>query len=120
MKAKDMSEKLKGLLKYKYVLLVLVIGAVLIALPTGGTDDQTAAGETETASLTGEEARLERALGEIEGVGEVRTLLSPYGAVVICEGGGSAGVRLEITKAVSVYTGLGSDKITVLRMSAED
>lgn len=38
------------------------------------------------------------------------------GALVVCEGGGDASVRLELTKAVSSLTGLGTDKITVLKM----
>ena len=38
------------------------------------------------------------------------------GAVIVCEGGDSATVRLAITEAVSDATGLPSDKITVLKM----
>ena len=37
------------------------------------------------------------------------------GALVVCEGGGSAGVRLAVTQAVSALTALPSDKITVLQ-----
>ena len=37
------------------------------------------------------------------------------GALVVCEGGGSAGVRLAVTQAVSSLTALPSDKITVLQ-----
>ena len=37
------------------------------------------------------------------------------GAFVVCEGGGSAGVRLAVTQAVSALTALPSDKITVLQ-----
>lgn len=38
------------------------------------------------------------------------------GALIICDGGGSPSVRLRITEAVGALTGLGSDKITVLKM----
>lgn len=38
------------------------------------------------------------------------------GAVVVCQGGGNAGVRLAVVQAVSSLTGLGSDKITVIKM----
>lgn len=38
------------------------------------------------------------------------------GAVVVCQGGDSAAVRLAIVEAVSNATGLGADKITVLKM----
>ncbi len=36
------------------------------------------------------------------------------GALVVCDGGGSDKVRLAVTEAVSVLTGLGSDKIAVM------
>ena len=38
------------------------------------------------------------------------------GALVICQGAGSAAVRLQITQALSALTGLGSDKIVVSKM----
>lgn len=38
------------------------------------------------------------------------------GAIVLCQGGDSAAVRLAITEAVSKYTGLGADQIAVLKM----
>ena len=37
------------------------------------------------------------------------------GALVVCEGGGSAAVRLQLTQAVSALTGLTSDRITVIK-----
>ena len=37
------------------------------------------------------------------------------GALVVCEGGGSAAVRLEITQALCALTGLPSDKISVIK-----
>lgn len=40
------------------------------------------------------------------------------GAVVVCDGGGSDKVRLAVTEAVSVATGLGSDRIAVMSRSA--
>ena len=44
--------------------------------------------------------------------------LSPVyqGAVVLCQGAADAGVRLAIVEAVSKATGLGADKICVLKM----
>ena len=37
------------------------------------------------------------------------------GALVVCQGGGDAQVRLAVTQAVSALTGLGSDRITVVQ-----
>lgn len=36
------------------------------------------------------------------------------GALVVCEGGGSDGVRLQVVEAVSALTGLGSDRVAVV------
>ncbi len=38
------------------------------------------------------------------------------GAVIVCDGANSADVRLAISKAVSDFTALGTDKITVISM----
>ena len=37
------------------------------------------------------------------------------GALVVCEGGGNDAVRLQVISAVSALTGLGSDRIAVVR-----
>ena len=91
------------------------------------------------------ETRLQNALRHIEGVGEVEVLLSLknyvykeqtaggfgtsaefaaacpdyLGAVVICSGADRGEVALAVTRAVQAYTGLGSDKITVIKGGAE-
>lgn len=41
------------------------------------------------------------------------------GALVVCDGADSASVRLSIVNAVSGLTGLGSDKITVVKMKGK-
>ena len=88
--------------KYKYLLLLLVLGLGLLLWPTGGGGDPDS-GRTER------EARLETA-------GRVSVLYSDEGVAVVCEGASSARVRLDVVKAVSAYTGLGSDRIEVLGM----
>ena len=116
----------KTLGKNKYLLLALALGLVLLLLPrrTGGTAGTSAApaaaqGDPLAASgipLDTESARLASILGSIRGVGAAEVLLSARGCVVVCEGADSAAVRLAVTNAVAVYTGLGSDKITVMNM----
>lgn len=47
----------------------------------------------------------------------VRTIYPQYrGAVVLCQGADRAAVRLDMIRAVSSLTGLGSDKIHVIKM----
>lgn len=157
------SEKIKKsagfLLKNKYVLLVLLAGAVLMLLPSTKSEsaEQTQqsgqALEAPVFSIEEAESRLKKALSQIDGAGDVSVLLSLkrtsyreiaesagealvvstgsgaqdavelsytypeyLGAVVVCQGAGNAKVKLEITKAVASFTGLGSDKITVIKM----
>ena len=53
-----------------------------------------------------------------EETGLVKRILPPVyrGAVVVCQGADSAGVRLNVMDAVKSVTGLSSDCITVLKM----
>ena len=50
--------------------------------------------------------------------GLVRQVLPPayMGAIIVCEGADAPSVRLAIIEAVSDVTGLGADKISVLKM----
>lgn len=44
----------------------------------------------------------------------IKTIYPEFqGALVICDGAGSAGVKLEVLRAVSAITGLSSDKISI-------
>ena len=158
---------LKYLTTYKYVILAVLLGVVLLLLPDGK------AAEVETASSLAEfdraavQREMEDILSAIDGAGRLRLMLtvrgagelelaqdraltqkqgnsadeysdktetvvlgsgsgaevvvtqSRYpdfvGALVVCEGGGSAAVRLEITQALCALTGLPSDRISVIK-----
>ena len=115
----------KILARNKYVWLVLLLGLVLLLWPQR-TDSSAetagaAAGRGAELSASGipldtESQRLAQLLQEIDGVGEVRCLLSAEGAVVVCTGGDDPAAQYLVTNAVSAYTGLGSDKIRVMKM----
>ncbi len=109
-----MSGLVGALKKYKYVLLLLCVGLALMLLPSRAVSVSSA---SDGASDT--EARLEEVISAVKGVGETSVLCSEEGVVVVCAGGDSASVRLDVTRAVSVYTGLGADRITVLKMELE-
>jgi hypothetical protein len=55
-------------------------------------------------------------LSQTQGVGKAQVLISDSGVVVACAGAANASVRLDIIRAVSSYTGFGSDKITILKL----
>ena len=73
-------EKWTGLLKkYRLAALVVLLGVVLMLLPTGGkTQTSGDGGETlwETFSLEETEKRMAEVLGSVEGVGKVRVMLT--------------------------------------------
>ena len=176
----------KTLEKFKYPILILVLGLVLLAIPTGTFEKKqaestpaadSAQAVTEESNRTDEalgdlEAELGDLLSQVEGAGAVRVMLryaaSPrtvyqtdttqevrtgaeekettteirtvlasggssqedpvvsqvmsatfQGAVVVAQGADNARVKLDLVSAVSSLTGLGADKITVIKMKSE-
>ena len=128
MKALDLTKLSKILTKNKYVWLVLALGLALLLLPGRSAEkapdlaaEHRVAGVGDALPSSGipldtESERLAALLGEIDGVGDASVLLSGSGAVIVCTGGDSPTARYLVTNAVSAYTGLGSDKITVMKM----
>ena len=150
--------------RFRLPLLILMLGGILLLLPSGGTgkaaqDAPSPAQQTQPDDDMRQ--ALSRLLSSMEGVGRVELLLtttgsdevfyqtdvrrsgetseettvfsanqsaqktpvvtktkkaSYAGAVVVCDGADSAVVRLRIVQAVSALTGLGSDKISVIKM----
>ena len=108
--------------KNKVFLLLLLLGAALMLLPAKGGEG--VAGPGAKAQFDDDEEKLCAVLEQIEGCGRVYVLLRQEregegGAVVVCDGAESASVTLEIVRAVSAYTGLGSNRIIVLNMKAQ-
>ncbi|MBQ7415781.1 MAG: hypothetical protein IJW14_01930 [Oscillospiraceae bacterium] len=152
--------------KYRYVILVLVIGIGLMALP-GGSGEPSSAEPTQqnTEAFTDPTEKLTGILSQIQGAGKVQLVLTLKGgektvfqtnqdttdgeqnstvrvetviisgsdrgesglvqqilapeyrgAIVVCQGADNAAVRLAIVEAVANATGLGADRISVLKM----
>lgn len=154
--------------KYKYVVIVLLLGILFMLLPVGGEKQMEAiVTESVTPKLSLEitSEQLELLLSQIKGAGKVKVLLTYaaseqtvyhadekssssgnnstqesktvsitgsnrndealvtkilapeyQGAVVLCQGAENPAVQWAISEAVSKATGLGTDKISVLRM----
>lgn len=150
--------------KYGYAAAILLLGLILVLLP--GKDDTEEVEQTTNISESQPDIveQLADILREIDGVGEVKVLVSIaqgpltvyqtdentgsgelpsvnsdtvtvtdssrnetalirqtiapvyQGAVVVCQGADSALVRLSVIEAVANITGLGTDRITVLKM----
>lgn len=93
--------------KYKYPLIILAVGLLFLLMPSG---------EGRELSGESEDVLLQQVLASSRGVGEARLISSDKGVVISCEGADDPQVRLDIIRAVSSYTGFGSDKITILKM----
>ena len=148
--------------RYKYVLLVGLIGVGLLLLPGGKDAMAQATVDPPAATKPALEDQLELLLSQLQGAGQVKLLLTTaqgeryiyqtdsnagqngelrletvivsgadrqenpvlqqtvgpvyQGAVVLCQGAADAAVRLAVVEAVSKATGLGADKICVLKM----
>lgn len=167
MELKTVPKKIQDFIqKYKFVLLILLIGIVFMLLPNGkeSSKQKTQEVKVNTQQISvGKE--LEAMLAQTEGVGAVKVLLTTgegeetvyqmdtdqsngesdssirsntvtitdsersqaglvkqvnppiyLGAVVICQGADDPAVRLSVVDAVSKATGLGANKISVLKM----
>lgn len=159
--------KMKEFLKkYRFVVLILVIGIVLMVLPTNKRDTETPITQSDPSTMFEDPSReLAQILSQIQGAGEVRILLTKgsgertvyqtdeeqessdqgqslrvetvivtdgdraqkglvqqilapeyRGAIVVCQGADNAAVRLAVIEAVADATGLGTDRISVLKM----
>lgn len=100
---------LEAIGKYKYPILVLIIGIVLMSLPHSSMQISS------NSEGSPSEERLAGLLSMSRGVGNADALISDNGAIIVCDGADDAEVRLTVMKAVSAYTGLSFDKIQVIK-----
>lgn len=155
--------------QYKYVLIVIAAGIVLLLWPSGeGKENPKAepgaqSAQEEPFDLAALEEKLSQTLSKVEGAGKVSVTLTVksgmeqvlasdrstsvtdrgssveeetvlvdsgsgqeavllmqryptfQGALVVCEGGDNAEIRLLMARAVSALTGIGTDRITVCK-----
>ena len=125
--------------KYKYVGLVVLAGILLMLLPGKKTaaDPQESGGSFSLEDTERPELELAEDADDTDRDGELRRQREPVtlnrgsgyqdvvvtretypvylGAVVVCQGAGSGGVRLAVTEAVAALTGLPADRITVVQ-----
>jgi stage III sporulation protein AG len=113
----DRARALAG--KYRYAAAAALLGVLLMLLPVGGRRETRPADTQGVASVQSE---IEAALAAFDGAGRLRLVLTVEpgterwaGAVIVCEGGGSAAVRLQLTQAVAALTGLSADRIAVVK-----
>ena len=163
------TEGVRGLWdKYKFVALVVLIGAVLLLWPSGKQTTSGRSSDAMPAKAQDVQGEMEEILSKISGVGQVQVMLTVdtdgtrqlaqdtelsysgstaapedysrrseavvvdngdgdqtvviqtqyptyRGALVVCQGGDRAEVKLAVTEAVAALTGLTADRITVAK-----
>jgi len=95
-------------------------GALRLMLSVGSGTELELACDVSAQSGDGRETREKKPLvldaGSAESVVVTKSRYPGYtGALIVCEGAGSAAVRLSITQAVASLTGLSADRITVVK-----
>ena len=97
------------------------VGRVELMLTTSGSEEIFYQTDTRVSGDTREETTAFSSTQSTQKTPVVtKTKSAPYlGAVVVCDGADSATVRLRIMQAVSALTGLGSDKISVIKMKRQ-
>lgn len=158
---------IEWLRKYKYAAMVLLLGIVLMAIPTKNRQNTDPIRETQEENAVCEdiELKLETLISEIQGAGKTKVMLTVakgesviyqtdasyyqnenstdsktetilisgdsksetglihqknppvyLGAAILVEGADDPNIRLAVVDAVSKLTGLGADRISVLKM----
>ena len=112
---------LKGKKELTLFFIALAIGLILIVL---GSKDK----DVPTASSSDLESRIAEACSGVEGVGECSVYVyysdtdsrsgtdSVESIIVICEGADSAEVRLKLTKMLSAFFGIGTNRVQIEKM----
>lgn len=168
MDIKNILAKILDLIKkYRYAVLVLIIGLVLMSIPSFNTQTENVVSDSnvETVEEPALEDKLSQILSLVNGAGRVQVILTVaageevvyqtdndetntadssgrnidtvtitdanrnqnglirqvnsavyQGAIVVCEGADNPTVHLAIVDAVSKITGLGTNRISVLKM----
>ncbi len=168
MEIKDIMKRTGNFInKFRYAIIILLIGILLMMWPSGEKEESTP--KTEPVVSVNETTKIQedlsRILSQVSGAGRVEVLLTEsegeqtlyqidcdvssdgtndktkestiivsdaqreekglvrqilppkyQGAIIVCDGADSPSVRLAIVEAVSKITGLGTDRICVLKM----
>ena len=97
---------------------ILALGVALIIIGSlAGAD------KNDPETTYGLEDRLAEMCSEIEGVGECRVMITysedgerVYAVAVLCDGGDSVAVREKVTELIGSLFGIGSNRISVLKI----
>lgn len=113
-------KRVKSIKNFQIIVVIFIIAIALIIYSTVITSKEEKGSETtnSTVAMNSEEQRLCGALSSIEGVGDVKTMISKngndvVGVIVIAEGAVNPLVRIKIVEAVSVALGIEPKLVSV-------
>lgn len=90
------------------------VGEVTVVLTLRSSGEDVLAQDTSEGASTDRETVIVSTGSGTEEAVSVKTIYPEFqGALVVCDGAGSAGVKLEVLQAVSAITGLSSDQISI-------
>lgn len=112
-------KKLKGVKNIRIIAVVFIIAIALIIYSTVTTTRAKDTTQVSTVTQTEEETRLSNILSNIEGAGEVQTMITKsdgqiVGVLVIADGAKNPMVRLRLLQASASALGISEDVISVL------
>jgi stage III sporulation protein AG len=114
----------KGWKQYRFLLLTVAVGVLLLLLPTGktGGGEETTAGDTEEEvfRLDAFERRLEEVLSKVDGAGRVRVVLTldESGRQVLAQDRQRTGAEAGSATTVTVGAGSGSQAVVPVQTLA--
>lgn len=92
------------------------VGTATVVLTLKSSGEEVLAQDVSQGNSTERETVIVSIGSGMEQAVSIKTIYPEFqGALVICDGAGSAGVKLEVLQAVSAITGLSSDKISICR-----
>lgn len=113
-------KRVKSIKNFQIIVVIFIIAIALIIYSTVITSKEQKGSETtnSTVVMNSEEQRLCGALSSIEGVGDVKTMITKngndvVGVIVIADGASNPLVRIKIVEAVSVALGIEPKLVSV-------
>lgn len=111
----------------KYIVFILIGLLILVMCIPTGTNKSQLLQIDETGNGGELESRLEQVLSSMEGVGNVKVMITTEtktqkvcGVVVVAEGAGSAGINARISEAVKALFSIDVHKISIVKMRSQE
>lgn len=119
---KDFLTFLKGLLRGRRLVFFILVASLAVFLIFYGMRDEKSASQITSGET---EQRIAELCSSVDGVGECRVMVTfengaddgrVYSVVVVCEGADEVRVRREVKELVTTLFGIGSNRVSVIKL----